>query len=991
MKRMCRSSSILLFGFVWPFLAVPLTWAQTSAVPQVYGVYGGTIGSIVAMPVPGETNKSRLFVTTDSANSVYYTDLDHSLTDFYATNNYSFRVVPDMDGNANHGTPWWLDVHQPSMRMFAACDDGLFGCTIASNSVTTNITSQMAYVYIRGDYLFAVSGGVDEEPKTLYYGTLNSSGALTLGASISTTFNGTAIVSVNPANSKLYVLENVVTNFTLYKSSSDYDAFSAATTFAPVSVPTGLSWVAANFTVGPDGRLFLGGVSSNLQIAYSDDDGTNWTTVDAGSGIVGGGIGLNIECNGSSNAYEVYCGCGASSNKGETGTWTSFPRGGQSIPPFSHANAGCVEADSVNSQVIYFTTDKGMGSSTNLGVDCFELNQGLTAVQINDMDMSASKDIAWLASKAGIRRATNFRTSPVWTDGEFPNAIVNCVAMETSDTNGLTAYAGSGARIYKTTTGGGTDPSSWTTLFSINQNDPGVTNGITGTCKVIKVDGSNIYAGFAGEEQVPCEGRFYMTPDSGSNWTLVATNIDVVDIVVNTESSVKVVYVAVMKAELPSGGGSEGGIYRYVPGVGITRDLTNSVDINSLTLDSIGGIYACGAESNTAEEPDQSLFHVALFYRAPGSTTWTALTRSGLPVDFAHSDITGSDKGPVMTVGKDSATNDVPLLAAVRTLYCLPQGSTNWSSLYTYPNGTQIKMLYWDELLVGTTIGLYGQAITVASATTTVVADFDGDGKSDVAVYHEATGYWFILLSSTLTLSYEKLGETGYTPVPADYDGDGKADMAVFHEASGYWYYILSSTYALGYSKLGESGYAPVPADYDGDGKADLAVFNETTGWWYYILSSTYALGYTKLGETGYAPVPADYDGDAKADLAVYNETTGWWYYILSSSGSLGYTKLGESGYAPVPADYDGDGKADLAVYNETTGWWYYVLSSSGSLGYSKLGASGYVPVPGDYDGDGKTDLTVYQEASGYWYHILSTTYALSYEKLGEPGYTPVK
>jgi len=24
------------------------------------------------------------------------------------------------------------------------------------------------------------------------------------------------------------------------------------------------------------------------------------------------------------------------------------------------------------------------------------------------------------------------------------------------------------------------------------------------------------------------------------------------------------------------------------------------------------------------------------------------------------------------------------------------------------------------------------------------VADYDGDGKTDLAVYHDATGYWFI-------------------------------------------------------------------------------------------------------------------------------------------------------------------------------------------------------------------------------------------------------
>ena len=326
------------------------------------------------------------------------------------------------------------------------------------------------------------------------------------------------------------------------------------------------------------------------------------------------------------------------------------------------------------------------------------------------------------------------------------------------------------------------------------------------------------------------------------------------------------------------------------------------------------------------------------------------------------------------------------------------EGGTNvvydWNGDGLGDSGYLVQFIFEYAATSGVSAKLSDNAVLAqigVKSVSTPIGDFDGDGKADLAVYQESTGYWFILLSSTGELSYNKLGEAGYTPAPADFDGDGKTDLAVFHEASGYWYYILSSSGSLGYTKLGETGYAPVPADFDGDGKADLAVYNETTGYWYYILSSSGSLGYTKLGETGYAPVPADFDGDSKADLAVYNETTGWWYYILSSSGLLGYSKLGESGYAPVPADYDGDGKADLAVYNETTGWWYYILSSSGALGYAKLGETGYDPVPGDYDGDSKTDLTVYQEASGYWFLIHSSSGSLTYQKLGEPGYRPVR
>jgi len=61
------------------------------------------------------------------------------------------------------------------------------------------------------------------------------------------------------------------------------------------------------------------------------------------------------------------------------------------------------------------------------------------------------------------------------------------------------------------------------------------------------------------------------------------------------------------------------------------------------------------------------------------------------------------------------------------------------------------------------------------------------------------------------SLSYQQFGADGYTPVSGDYDGDGKSDLAVYHEPSGYWYMLLSgSNYSLSYQKFGEAGYKPI-------------------------------------------------------------------------------------------------------------------------------------------------------------------------------------
>lgn len=264
--------------------------------------------------------------------------------------------------------------------------------------------------------------------------------------------------------------------------------------------------------------------------------------------------------------------------------------------------------------------------------------------------------------------------------------------------------------------------------------------------------------------------------------------------------------------------------------------------------------------------------------------------------------------------------------------------------------------------------------------------DFDGDGKSDLAIYRPSNGEWWQIRSASGNNNAFQFGNPTDKIVPADYTGDGKTDIAIFRPELGEWFIMRSEDNSFYSFPFGTSTDIPAPGDFDADGKDDAAVFRPTTGTWF-IQASTQGTIIQNFGINGDIPQVGDYDADGKDDIAIFrpNASNGaQWWINRSTDGVIAY-QFGNSNDKPIAADFTGDGRTDVAIWRPAIGEWFILRSEDASFYSVPFGISSDTLAAADFDGDGKTDTAVFRQSTATWY-INGSTNGLTIQTFGSNG-----
>jgi IPT/TIG domain/FG-GAP-like repeat len=369
----------------------------------------------------------------------------------------------------------------------------------------------------------------------------------------------------------------------------------------------------------------------------------------------------------------------------------------------------------------------------------------------------------------------------------------------------------------------------------------------------------------------------------------------------------------------------------------------------------------------------------------------------------------GGVKAVINTASATSLTVVAPTGAPPDLITVTAGGLTAYStrSFYNTFNGEELK---------ATSFALVGNLTVTGYPQDMTAADFDGDGKPDLAspnnneegvsiLRNISTGPGDISFADKIDLVSER---GPYSAKAVDIDGDGKLDIAVSYLAPmiAYKVSLYRNTSTPGNisfepkidMSLGAVTFTICANDLDGDGKPDLVILTNQVVSVYRNVSVVGTIGFDARqdfasGERPWEIAVQDLDQDSKPDLAVsnngsslnterisiYRNTSVPGTITLTASSYITSSTSTANRVGMFVGDLDMDGKPDFAMQKSFGHEFYRNASTPGSFSFPSSTAlfnqnAANKTIAINVDGDINPEFIQRQAGNSAVYRNLSTT-----------------